>query len=329
MEIMNKRTQRKAGRRLPDMSNPRGAVVNRISKWHLIGAVAAATLLAACDVKDPIYNTPHPEHGTVTLTADWSGIGEGLTAPASYTVAATPAAAAATGGYTATLTGTTATLDHLFEPGKYTIYAYNTPEHITVTGTVASVEAATPPTGQTGTFVRNAPGWLFASATDVAIEADTEHALTAVMRQQVRQLTLVIEPTGGTTDRITGITGTLSGVAASLDMADGTHGAPSNVELQFEKITDGASAGKYAATVRLLGTAGAEQQLTATIAFTDGSPAAATLTSDLTTALAAFNADKRTPLTLGGTIVETPTGAGFSATITDWTPVHSGPVTAD
>ena len=83
--------------------------------------IALLAVPAGCDVKDPIYDTPHPEHGTVTLTADWSGIGEGLTAPASYTVAATPATAAATGEYTATLTGTTATLDHLFEPGKYTI----------------------------------------------------------------------------------------------------------------------------------------------------------------------------------------------------------------
>ena len=297
--------------------------------YQLIGAAAIATLLAGCDVKDPIYDTPHPEHGTVALTTDWSGIGEGLTAPASYTVAVTPAAAAATGGYTATLTGTTATLDHLFEPGKYSIYAYNTPEHIAVTGTVASVEAASAPAGQTGTFVGNAPGWLFASAMDATIEADTEHAYTAVMQQQVRQLTLIIEPTGGTTDRVESITGTLSGVAGTLDIDNGTHGSPSNVAMTFSKIIEGTDAGKYAATVRLLGTAGTQQQLTATIAFTDGSPAAVTLTRDLTPELAAFNADKRTPLTLGGSVVETPTGAEFSATITGWTPVHGGPVTAD
>lgn len=297
--------------------------------YQLIGAAAIAALLAGCDVKDPIYDTPHPEHGTIALTTDWSGIGEGLTAPANYTVAVTPAAAAATGGYTATLTGTTATLDHLFEPGKYSIYAYNTAEHIAVTGTVASVEAASAPAGQTGTFVGNAPGWLFASAMDATIEADKEHAYTAVMQQQVRQLTLIIEPTGGTTDRVESITGTLSGVAGTLDIDNGTHGAPSSVAMSFSKITEGTDAGKYAATVRLLGTAGTQQQLTATIAFTDGSPASVTLTSDLTTALAAFNADKRKPLTLGGSVVETPTGAGFSATITGWTPVHGGPVTAD
>lgn len=198
---------------------------NRI--YQLIGAVAIATLLAGCRVKDPIYNTPHPDHGTVTLTADWSSIGEGLTAPASYTVKAAD--------YTVTVSGVTNRLDRLFVPGRYSIYAYNTAEHITVTGTTANVEAASAPARQTGTFVRNTPGWLFASATDATIEADTEHAYTAVMQQQVRQFTIVIEPAGGTTDRIAGITGTLSGVAASLDIADGTHAAPSSVVLTFSK----------------------------------------------------------------------------------------------
>lgn len=301
---------------------------NRI--YQLIGAVAIATLLAGCDVKDPIYNTPHPDHGTVTLTADWSGIGRGLTAPASYTVAVTPVAGGATGGYTATVNGTTATLDHLFEPGIYRAQVYSTPEHITITGSVATVsEASGNVDGQTGTFVRNTPGWLFASATDATIEADAEHAYTAVMQQQVRQLTFIIEPTGGTADKMERIEGYLSGAAATLDIATGTHGTPSNVELQFSQIADGENAGKWSATVRLLGTAGARQELNAQLYFTGGSPAAVTLTSNLTTALAAFNADKRTPLTLGGSVVETPTGSGFGATITDWTAGVGGDIDAN
>ena len=289
-------------------------------KLHLVGAAAIFSLLAACDVKDPIYNTSHPDSGTITLTTDWSGIGEGLTAPAAYTVATLPAAASgATGGYTATLNGTTDTLGRLFAPGAYRVRVYNTPEHITVSGSTASVEAATPPTGLSGAFVHNAPEWLFTSATDAVIEADKEHAVAAVMQQQVRELTIMIEPTGETTDRIESITGTLSGVAASLNFADGTHAAPANVAMTFSKITTGTDAGKWSATVRLLGTAGAEQRLAATIAFTGGNPTPIQLDSDLTTALATFNADKRKPLTLGGTVVETPSGAGCEATITDWT----------
>lgn len=279
---------------------------------HSLIATAALLLLAGCDVKAPIYNTPHPEKGAVTLTTDWSNIGKGLTAPDSYNVAAA--------GYTGTLSGAVNRLDYLFDPATLRINVYNTVEHVSINGTTATVATAPGNVDGVDQFIQNTPGWLFASSGEIMVEKDKEHSHTAVMRQQVRQLTIIIEPTGETTDRIESITGTLSGVASSLDFADGTHAAPANVALTFTRIADGANAGRWSATVRLLGTAGAEQRLAASIAFTGGNPAPIQLDSDLTTALAAFNADKRTPLTLGGSVVETPTGVGFEATITDWTP---------
>ena len=279
---------------------------------HSLIATTALLLLAGCDPKDPIYDTPHPEHGAVTLTTDWSNIGEGLTAPASYTATAT--------GYAATLSGNVNLLDHLFDPGEYTFYTYNAAEHITVSGSTATVATASGNVDGVGSFIQDAPGWLFTSVTPAVIEADKDHSLTAVMQQQVRELTIMIEPTGGTTDRVERIEGWLSGVAASLSFADGTHAMPSNAAMQFTRIADGSNAGKWTATVRLLGTAGEQQKLNAIIYFVGDNPASVTLDSDLTTELAAFNADKRTPLTLGGSVVETPTGAEFGATITDWTP---------
>lgn len=284
----------------------------------LLGSVL---LLASCDVKDPIYNTPHPDHGAVTLTTDWSRRGTGIDIPASYTVQA--------GDYSTTLDGTTNRIDHLFEPGAYHTYIYNTPEQISISGTTATVAAASGNWDGVGAFVAASPGWLFTCAMDAVIEKDTEYELTAAMQQQVRQLTLVVEPTGGTTDRIEGVEGYLSGAATTLDMDNGTHGTPSNVTLTFTKITSGVDAGKWSATVRLLGVAGTAQQLTAQIRFSGNSPQPVTLTSDLTTELAAFNTDKPKPLTLGGTVAETPTGAGFSATITDWKQVTGGTVIAD
>lgn len=279
---------------------------------HSLIATAALLLLAGCDVKDPIYNTPHPEKGAVTLTTDWSNIGEGLTAPDSYNVAAA--------SYTGTLSGAVNRLDYLFDPATLRINVYNTAEHVSINGTTATIATAPGNVDGVDPFIQNTPGWLFASSGEIMVEKDKEHSHTAVMRQQVRQLTIIIEPTGETTDRIESITGTLSGVASSLDFAGGTHGTPANVALTFARIADGDNAGRWSATVRLLGTAGAQQKLNAKIYFTGGNPAAVDLDSDLTTALATFNADKRTPLTLGGRVVETPTGAGFTATIDDWTP---------
>lgn len=276
---------------------------------------AALTLAATSCVKDELHDTPHPDYGKITVTADWSDRGEGVDIPAEWTVTM--------GDYTGTETGVTHSPDYLFSPGNYTLAAYNTPEGITISGTMATVAAAD------GGCIVNTPGWLFTSVQEVAIEADTDYSLTAVMRQQVRQLTLMIEPTGDAAERIESIEGTLSGAAGTLDFATGTYGTPSEVELRFTKITKGDDAGKWMATVRLLGIAGNLQRLTATLTYTDGNPQPTALESDLTEALADFNDSKTAPLTLGGTIAETPGEAGFTGEITDWETVDGGGVDAE
>ena len=288
---------------------------NSIYKTSLL---TAALLLAATScVKDELHDTPHPDTGKVTVTVDWSDRGEGVDIPAEWTVTM--------GGYTGTETGATHSPDYLFNPGSYTLAVYNPADDIMVSGTTAAVvqEAGN------GAYISNTSGWLFTSVQEVAIEADTDYSLTAVMRQQVRQLTLMIEPTGDAAERIESIVGTLSGAAGTLDFATGTYGTPSEVELHFTKITDGDDAGKWTATVRLLGIAGNLQRLTATLTYTDGNPQPTALESDLTTALDGFNDGKTAPLTLGGTIAETPGEAGFTGEITDWETVDGGGVDAE
>lgn len=276
---------------------------------------AALTLAATSCVKDELHDTPHPDYGKITVTADWSDRGGGVDIPAEWTVTM--------GDYTGTETGATHSPDYLFKPGSYTLAVYNPADGITISGTTAAVNAVE------GGFIVNTPGWLFTSVQEVAIEADTDYSLTAVMRQQVRQLTLMIEPTGDAAERIESIVGTLSGAAGTLDFATGTYGTPSEVELHFTKITDGDDAGKWTATVRLLGIAGNLQRLTATLTYTDGNPQPTALESDLTEALKDFNAGKSESLTLGGTLVETPGEAGFTGEITDWETVDGGGVDAE
>ena len=270
--------------------------------------------LGGC-VKDELHDTAHPDTGKVTVTADWADRGDGVDIPAEWTVTM--------GGYTGTETGATHSSDHLFSPGNYTLAVYNPADGITVSGTTAAVAAAD------GGFIVNTPGWLFTFVQEVAIEADTDYLLTAVMQQQVRELTLMIEPAGDAADRIESIEGTLSGAAGTLDFATGTHGTPSEVELHFTKINDGDNAGKWTATVQLLGIAGDAQRLTATLTYTDGNPQPTSLNSDLTSALDGFNDGKTSPLTLGGTIAETPGEAGFTGEITGWETVDGGNVDAE
>lgn len=277
-------------------------------------SLALLLTLGGC-VKDELHDTPHPDTGKVTVTADWSDRGEGVDIPAEWTVTM--------GDYTGTETGATHSPDYLFNPGSYTLAVYNPADGITVSGMTAAVAAAD------GGCIVNTPGWLFTSVQEVEIEADTDYSLTAVMQQQVRELTLMIEPAGDAADRIESIGGTLSGAAGTLDFATGTHGTPSEVELHFTKITEGDDAGKWMATVRLLGIAGDAQRLTATLTYTDGNPQPTSLNSDLTSALNGFNDGKTAPLTLGGTIAETPGEAGFTGEITDWETVDGGGVDAE
>ena len=246
---------------------------NSIYKTSLL---AAALLLSTTScVKDELHDTPHPDYGKITVTADWTDRGDDVNIPAEWTVTM--------GDYTGTETGETHAPDYLFNPGDYTLAACNIPENITISGTTATI---------TGT-----PGWLFTSVQEVTVEADTDYDLTATMRQQVRQLTLVIEPTGDAADRIESIEGALSGAAGTMDFATGTYGAASDVALH--------------------------------LTYSNGNPQPTELESDLTAALVDFNSDKTEPLTLGGTIAETPTEAGVEAGITDWEKIDGGGVDAE
>lgn len=269
-------------------------ILTILSGWMLLS-------LAGCDPADPIYNTPHPDSGKITLNLDWSQIGEGYPIPENYTVRV--------GDYTATLSGGASTIDNLFAPGTYDALTYhNGTEALEVDGTKARMKNNVPMSGN-----------LFSCAMKIGIEKDTDHTYTAVMRQQMRLLTLIIEPAGGTTDKIENISGELTNVAGELDLVGETYGSPAAYGFRFTKITEGSDAGKWSATFPLLGfVPDVQKSLSVTISFAADTFQPIKLNSDLTAALSGFNDDKLTPLTLGGTVIETPTGAGFTASITDW-----------
>ncbi|MCD8275966.1 MAG: hypothetical protein LUC96_13470 [Alistipes sp.] len=289
------------------------------NKIYVIAAILGTAAITSC-VKDDLYNTPHPEHGKVTVTADWSDRGDGIAVPEKWVVNI--------GEYTGEETAGTHSPDYLFEPDEYRMTAYSPAEGITVSGTTATVSPAPDNGDSPGSFVSNAPGWMFTHVQDIVIEKDRDHVFTARMAQQVRQLTLVIAPSGDAKDRIESMEGTLSGVAGTFDMATGEHGTPSDVKLSFTKITGGDDAGKWTATIRLLGIAGRVQKLSGTILFTGGNPQPVRLESDLTASLKEFNTGKTEPLTLGGSVVETPTEAGAAAAIDGWKDVTGDPVEA-
>lgn len=267
---------------------------------YIIGM--AALTLTGC-VKDELFDTPHPGKGHITVTADWSARGEGIATPESWNLSM--------GDYHGTETAATHAPDHLFEPGSYTLVAWNPATDISVSGTSASV------TSTADGCISGDPGWLFTSVQEVTIEADRDHAFTATMQQQVRQLTLTIRLTGDAAERVEGISGRLSGVAGTMDFASDTYGAPSSVALNFTKITQGENAGAWTATVRLLGITGESQQLTGGITYAGDNLPSTPIASDMTALLAGLNDNNTVPLSLACDL-ETPTQAGVTATIIDW-----------
>ena len=267
---------------------------------YIIGM--AALTLTGC-VKDELFDTPHPGKGRITVTADWNARGEGIATPESWNLSM--------GDYHGTETAATHAPDHLFEPGSYSLVAWNPATDISVSGTSASV------TSIADGCISGELGWLFTSVQEVTIEADRDHAFTATMQQQVRQLTLTIRLTGDAAERVEGISGRLSGVAGTMDFASDTYGAPSSVALNFTKITQGENAGAWTATVRLLGITGESQQLTGGITYAGDNLPSTPIASDMTALLAGLNDNNTVPLSLACDL-ETPTQAGVTATIIDW-----------
>lgn len=285
------------------------------TRYIPILAAAATALLTASCVKDTLYNTPHPNHGKITVTADWSARGEGIDIPATWTIAM--------GDYTGTETAATHAPDHLFAPGSYTLVAWNPAEGITVSGTTATVAPASG-SQTTGAFIDNAPGWFFTHTEQVTIEKDTDYPLTAAMQQRVRELQLELEVTQGRPELIQSVTATLSGIAGAFDMAQGqTTGEPASTVFSFTR--DGS---RLTADARLLGTMGAVQTLVLDIVFTDGGRTQRTEV-DLTEAMKDFNDDMTTAYRITGTL-ETPVGMEeCNAEITGWESVEGGDASAE
>ncbi|MDR1344243.1 MAG: FimB/Mfa2 family fimbrial subunit [Tannerellaceae bacterium] len=274
--------------------------------------IIALAVLASC-VKEPLYNTNHPEHGKiVALVTDWTDRSEDVAIPGAYTVKA--------GTYTAGVDmqntsqhSHTANIDHLFVAGQYNLCIYNEADGVTVNGTTATADYAV------------GPGWFFTGTESLTVEEDKDYTVTVAMRQQVRALTLELDVQGDAADRITGIDATLSGIAGAINIENG------NPEGDAVTLTPAftQTEGKYTAVMRLLGMAGSEQTLSLTLHFTDADPQPYTLMSDLSEQLSAFNEGKKTPLVLRSVLVATPSATELTVTITDWIPKEIIQGTAD
>ena len=271
----------------------------------LICVICVPWLLASC-VKDELHNTPHPDQGVVSVSVDYPQGAE----EDDYTVEVDGKPLDEGDNASDPLT-----------PGEHTVLVYNTPEGFTVTDGIAYVERVDGTRALTD-LIDPLPETLYSGTKTVTVVADDTLHLDLSVAQRTRDLRLELTVTEGDPERITAITGTLSGVAGAYDLRSETlYGEAVSTAPAFTRSGD-----KVSADLRLLGTMGEAQVLTLRLSFLNGNPQDITIESDLTEQLAGFNLGTGT-ITLDGEL-HTPTEAGVEAAIMDWKVVDGGSVDA-
>ena len=256
----------------------------------------------------PIYERDYCNCGKIiSLSTDWKERGDDIDIPPSYTVKV--------GDYMNVFSGISNSIEHIFPAGKYIINIWNETDHITISNMIA-----------TANYTIGELGWLFSGRREVMIEKDREHSFIIVMQQQIRQLTFELEVADNVIYRYSSISATLSGVAGTLNIDDGTHDTPTIIALTFAENPED---NRWKASVRLLGITGNSQTLTLIMNIADGHPSVHTFTSDLSSHLASFNNDKKTPLTLSARLDGRQSGGELIAGITDWIIEETSTGTAD
>ncbi|MBM6890122.1 FimB/Mfa2 family fimbrial subunit [Bacteroides caecigallinarum] len=270
-------------------------------------ATALLFSLGGC-VKDELHDTPHPDKGIVAVSID---LPQGASGE----------------DYTVEIDGTTAdgkegryTVSDPLPPGEYTVLAYNTPQGFTVTDGIARVERTDGTVRALTDFINPLPDYLYSGTERITVMADDTLRMNLDVTQRVRDLHIELTVTEGDPERITGITGTLSGVAEAYDLRNETlYGEAVSTRPTFTRDGD-----KVSADLRLLGVLGDAQTLTLVLTFTDGQTQ--TVESDLTEVLSGFGEGDMTQTFAIEGGLRTPLEAGFSATITDWEVVDEGKI---
>lgn len=245
--------------------------------------VCVTLFLAGCDVKDPIYNTPHPDKGAIMITADWTQRGEGIATPSEYTTEAA--------GTSFTLHEPVAALTGLFVPGRTELFGYNPAEHVTVKDGVATVGNDPDNAG----MQHPEPGVLLGGTVTADVVANDTVSVVLPMRQLFRKI--AFEMTVVHEERIDRIEAKLGGVAPSVDLRTGeVTGDAATVPIPFVRLE-----GKLVGAVWVPGLIqGVIHIMDVSLTYRDGTKE--WIQTDISEMFKDFNADKLHPMLITGDI---------------------------
>ncbi len=273
-----------------------------LNHLHVIGlSVLVSGSLGSCSDDDD-YKTSHPDKGVIEITPQWTACEEASRElPDTYKMQA--------GEVLKEMEAVKACFPALFPPGTYGLAAYNEADHISVTGSVAMVER------KADGSLHDAPGFLFTGQSEVTVVEDDTVRVDLPMQQHVRRLTFTISVDGDAKE-IESVTGTLEGVAGSMNLWEGTlEGEASKVVFPMDHSSRTGS--ELSGSFRLLGIIPCGKALLSLhIGYTDGY--SQEIESDVTEWLDGFEEETGTLSIAGELNIEKQPDGGFSGTITDW-----------
>lgn len=276
--------------------------------WGLVAIFAVATSLTSC-VKDELYDTPHPDKAAVVITTDWADALDETDVPAAYHIGMDDGEAVKT-------QEAITVYPDLLIPGKHSVFAYNEPQGMTISGTTASVNLRTDGT------LEPMPDYLFSVVKEFEAQADDTVHVSVPMVRRLCPITLNLSLEGDNTEAIASITATLGGMAASVDLRTGTTGGENatvtlDIKQQVETKARAYTEGRLTMRCRVVGINPQERQvLTVKVTMADGHEQA--IESDLSDKLKDLNTGME-PIELTGK-VEAPQDMDFHVSITDWLP---------
>lgn len=256
-----------------------------------------------------IYDTPYPDSATINLSAEWTTLHDGDTAPTEYAIL-NDGTEQKVSEQTTYIVDPTASGDFL---------VYNLPSGITISNGVATLDEAT----RAATDPEPNPEHLYYGVGSVTLIADKEQDVTVTTYRATAPLTLKLSYEASEVENIAKTVVELSGIITAKNLWSG-ESEYNDTLTQYPTISSASS--ELVLTYNIMGVDDSGSQIL-TITYTTTDDQTIIVTGDLTSQLASFNDDME-PVTLAGDM-NLPNDLETEGSIIGWEDVNEESGTAN